>query len=86
MKEIFTCVAGSLAHSADSSFVPSQWEIAFLFKDVSHWLGASLESAMEQYPTGGKALSFVSELIACKMFAYVVKVKKNNHFLPTRIS
>ena len=30
---------------ADSRFVPSQWETALLYKDVSHWLGASLESA-----------------------------------------
>ena len=31
---------------ADSSFVPSQWETALLCNDVSHWLGASLESAL----------------------------------------
>ena len=28
---------------ADSRFAPSQWETAFLFNDVSHWLGANLE-------------------------------------------
>ena len=27
-------------------FAPSQWETALLCKDVSHWLGASLESAL----------------------------------------
>ena len=31
---------------ADSRFVPSQWEMALLCNDVSHWLGASLESAL----------------------------------------
>ena len=32
---------------ADSRFVPSQWEMALLFNDVSHWLGTSLESAVQ---------------------------------------
>ena len=31
---------------ADSSFAPSQWETALLRNDVSHWLGAKLESAL----------------------------------------
>ena len=31
---------------ADSRFAPSQWETALLCKDVSHWLGANLESAL----------------------------------------
>ena len=30
----------------DSRFAPSQWETALLCNDVSHWLGASLESAL----------------------------------------
>ena len=34
-------------HARDGSrFVPSQWEKALLCNDVSHWLGASLESAL----------------------------------------
>ena len=32
---------------ADSRFAPSQREMTLLCHDVSHWLGASLESAME---------------------------------------
>ena len=32
---------------ADSKFASSQWETALLCNDVSHWLGISLESAME---------------------------------------
>ena len=31
---------------ANSRFAPSQWETALLCNDVSHWLDASLESAM----------------------------------------
>ena len=31
---------------ADSRFAPSQWETALLCNDVSHWLGASLESVL----------------------------------------
>ena len=30
----------------DSRFAPSQWETALLCNEVSHWLGASLESAL----------------------------------------
>ena len=32
---------------ADSRFALSQWETALLYNDVSYWLGASLESAMD---------------------------------------
>ena len=32
---------------ADYRFAPCQWETALLCNDVSHWLGASLESAPE---------------------------------------
>ena len=31
---------------ADPRFVPNQWETVLLCNDVSHWLGASLESAL----------------------------------------
>ena len=31
---------------ADSRFAPSQWTTALLCNDISHWLGASLESAL----------------------------------------
>ena len=34
---------------ADSRFAPSHWETALLCNDVSHWLGASLESATVRY-------------------------------------
>ena len=47
-----TCVSeglGHIFHRTDSKFAPSQWETALLNKDVSHLLGASLESALFQY-------------------------------------
>ena len=34
---------------AHSRFAPSQWETALLCKDVSHWLGANLESVLLQW-------------------------------------
>ena len=44
-REMLVCVF--LAYDrADSRFAPSQWETALLRNDVSHWLGASLESAL----------------------------------------
>ena len=33
----------------DSRFAPSQWETALLCNDVSHWLGANLESALMEW-------------------------------------
>ena len=39
-------MAEEAIHVDDSGFAPSQWETALLFNDVSHWLGASLESVL----------------------------------------
>ena len=39
-------LCGSHNIRVDSRFAPSQWETALLCNDDSHWLGASLESAM----------------------------------------
>ena len=36
---------------ADSRLAPSQWETALLCNDISHWLGASLGSALDLYQT-----------------------------------
>ena len=33
---------------ADSGFAPNQWEMALLCDDISHWLGASLETGLSQ--------------------------------------
>ena len=42
----FTAPVMKLILCAGSRFAPSQWETALLCNDVSHWLGASLESAL----------------------------------------
>ena len=36
-----------LQYRADSRFAPNQWETVLLCNDVSHWLGAGLESALQ---------------------------------------
>ena len=38
--------AGRMYSKDDSTFAPSQWEAVLLCNGASHWLGASLESAM----------------------------------------
>ena len=40
-----TGAGNAYVYSADSSFPPSQWEMALLCNDVPHWLGTSPESA-----------------------------------------
>ena len=54
VKQFYWIVASSpltlsAVYWADSRFVPSQWETALLCNDVSHWLGASLESVLSIY-------------------------------------
>ena len=41
-----SCCYASYKSQADFRFAPSQWETALLCNDVSHWLGATLESAL----------------------------------------
>ena len=43
-------VIGLVEYISNSSFAPSQWETALLCNDVSHWLVASQESALEYIP------------------------------------
>ena len=53
-------------HRVDSRFAPSQWEMALLCNNLSHWLGVSLESAMYayiEYALGFVVLSFVVSII-----------------------
>ena len=40
-------------YRADSSFAPSQWEMALLCNGLSHWLAVSLESALWLYEVNG---------------------------------
>ena len=42
MRRAFMCSC-----RADSVFTPSQWEMALLCNDVSYWMGANLESALQ---------------------------------------
>ena len=52
----------------DFRFSPSQWETALLYNDGSHWLGASLESALQV-------------IMALSCSDTHVNVNKNNMFL-----
>ena len=45
-----------ICNRADSRFVPSQWETTLLCNDVSHWLGASLESTLCEMTHDKKAM------------------------------
>ena len=40
-------IVSASKYRTDSRFALSQWETALLCNDVSHWLGASLESALQ---------------------------------------
>ena len=40
---------GYAENRADSRFVPSQWETPLQSNTVSHWLGANLETALQNY-------------------------------------
>ena len=46
----FMDVGIAFGDRAHSSFAPSQWETVLLCNDVSHWLGARLESALGELP------------------------------------
>ena len=41
-------ISGYWYNRTESRLAPSQWEPALLCNDVSHWLGASLESALHK--------------------------------------
>ena len=49
LSAITVWVGAGIVRRSDSRFVPSQWDTALLCKDVTHGLGASLESALVQY-------------------------------------
>ena len=48
-----SAISAQTEYRADSWFAPSQWETALLCNDISHWLDANLELALEYYQ--GKA-------------------------------
>ena len=59
-------------------FAPSQWETALLCNDVSHWLGASIKSALLSYHTFGCMLYLHSPSIAIRLIA----MPNTNHGIP----
>ena len=71
----------------DSRFAPSRWETALLCNDVSHWLGASLETALvqnHQYVRSIKTLTHIKYLISdwlwhIKISLDVVRYAKLKH-------
>ena len=72
---IHTLYTGMTCHfTAGSRFAPSLWETALLCKDVSHWLGASLESAMRVWApivrTWATTLH-ICRVFSCNMFLYI---------------
>ena len=77
-------------YRADSRYAPSQWETVLLCNDVSHWLGANLESAL--YLSYGMCSlcwcvtilsELVPELIHCRllMLCWIIirKVLRHSH-------
>ena len=46
---------------ADPRFAPSQWETSLLCNDISHWLGASLESALSSMQHRQQSFEFEFE-------------------------
>ena len=68
---------------ADSKCAPSQWETALLCNDVSHWLGASLESAMCVISDKQSSCSSFNQIcnmlsILCVRFVIYLIVNMNN--------
>ena len=50
---------------ADCRFAPSQWETALLCNDVFHWLGASLESALQCFLGRAPILPYPVKIVVC---------------------
>ena len=55
---------------ADSRYAPSQWETALLCNDVSRWLGASLESAL-QCIMSLPLINFQNKVVYCQLHSCV---------------
>ena len=67
MLHMSICHSAGSVYRADSRFAPSQWETALLCNDISHWLGASLETALNTWiihfpPSGVWARYYSSRL------------------------
>ena len=65
---------------ADSRFAPRQWETALLCNDISHWLGANLESALHK-PTNSQI-----EAPWCQMASWILfNIGSGNGLVPEGI-
>ena len=60
---------------ADSMFVPSQWEMELLCNNVSHWLGASLESGLHPSLIQSSNLHILQACLSGASFAYREYIK-----------
>ena len=62
---------------ADSRFAPSQWETALLCNEVSHWLGASLDSALVSWSAGHETTTIfhLNKTIICIILCCLFQVK-----------
>ena len=63
-----------MIHRADSRFAPSQWETALLCNDVSHWLGASLESVVNILHSNRHLSSLYPQRHLPPLFLFVASV------------
>ena len=66
---------------ANSRFAPSQWETALLCNDVSHWLGASLESALYSHDPTSVAFESPYGIIYINIFFDNIYFFKCTYFL-----
>ena len=63
----------SYQHRADSSFVPSQWQMALLCNAISHWLDAYLESTLQHKNSHYKDKYFIISIPVLRMS--IIKIK-----------
>ena len=61
----------------DSRFALSQWETPLLCNDVSHWLGANLESALSANPLSSSVNSDPGDSFTIKILSYLYR---NSHY------
>ena len=74
----------TIQHRADSGYAPSQWEISLQSNSVSHWLGANLESALQNCKQNGPQLdsfrvSYITEFQEGKYIILAVIFSKLGH-------
>ena len=75
------CPSEAWTTLADSSFVPSQWETALLCNDISHWLGANLESALCIRLKYMYMSIFLNEYVNSELHLIVMYPRGSNDFI-----